>query len=83
MNMVREVDTIEKCPQGNKDANSNWATARHRFVVQMLVRLGAEPDLHKFLLADSSIPACFDREKVTSVYKDDITWLDEVHKECF
>ena len=40
MNMVREVDAIEKRPQGNKDADSNWAKARHRFVVQMLVRAG-------------------------------------------
>ena len=45
-NMVREVNLIEKRPQGNKDAGSNWAKARHRFVVQMLARLGAEPDLH-------------------------------------
>ena len=82
-NMVREVNLIEKRPQGNKDAGSNWAKARHRFVVQMLVRLGAKPDLDEFLLADGSVPACFDREKLTPMHEDGIAWWDEVHKECF
>ena len=74
LNMVREVDAIEKRPQGNKDANSNWAKTRHRFVVQMLVRLGAEPDLDEFWLADGSVLACFDREKLTPMYEDGIAW---------
>ena len=52
----------------------------------MLLRLGKEPDLsefYQFYLADGSVPACFDREKLTSMYEDDIAWWDEVHKECF
>ena len=53
--MVWEVASIEKRPQGNTDANSNWAKARHRFVVQMLVRLGDDPDLDEFLLADGAV----------------------------
>ena len=83
MNMVREVDAVEKRPQGNKDTDSNWAKARHRFVVQMLVRLGKEPDLSNFYLADGSVPACFDRKKLTPMYEDGIAWWDAVHKECF
>ena len=38
----------------------------------MLARLGAEPDLDKFLLADSSVLACFDREKVNPMHDDGI-----------
>lgn len=47
------------------------------------MRLGAERDLDKFLLADSSVPACFDREKLDPMHEDDIAWWDEAHKECF
>ena len=81
--MVRELDAIQKRSQGNKDAGSNWAKVRHRFVIQMLVRLGAMPDLDEFRLADVSVPACFDREKLTPMCEVSIAWWDEVHKECF
>ena len=78
--MVREVDAIGKRPQGNKDADSNWANARHRFVVQMLMRFGAEPDFT--ISCCGFIPECFNREKLTPMYENDIAWWDEVHKEC-
>ena len=68
MDMVREANAIEKRLQGNKDADNNCVKARHRFVVQMLVRLGAEPDLHEFLLGGDSVLAYFDREKLRPMY---------------
>ena len=49
----------------------------------MLVRLGKEPDVSEFHLADGSVPACFDREKLTPMHEDGIAWWDEVHKDCF
>ena len=57
--MVQQEDSIERQPQGNKDANSDWAKERHCFVVQMLVPLSPYWDLSKFLLVDGSDQACF------------------------
>ena len=59
----------EKRPQGIKDADSNWAKVRHRFAVQVIVRLCAKPHLHKFLLADGSVSACFGHEKLKPIHE--------------
>ena len=53
-NMLREVLSIERRPQGNKDIDSKWAKCRYRWVTQLLVRLGLKPDLVDFLNEDNS-----------------------------
>ena len=54
----------------------------------MLVRLGSKLDFNKFLLADGSIPACFDRKKLMPMHEDVIAWWDlgkirSKYKDCF
>ena len=66
--MLRQEDSIEKRPQGNKEAYSDCVKVHYCFSVQMLVRLGAELNIGEFLLADTSAPVCFSREKLTPVY---------------
>ena len=68
LNVLRREDSIEKRPQGNKEAYSDCVKVHYHFGVQMLVRLGAELNTSEFLLADTSAPVCFSREKLTPVY---------------
>ena len=55
----------------------------HTQVTQLLVRLGLKPDLVNFLNEDSSIPGCFNYDKLKQVNLEGIVWWDEVNKECF
>ena len=60
-----------------------WARARHRWVTQLLVRLGLEPDLLDFLNKDGTVLSCFDKGKIVPLRLDGIVWWDKVHMECF
>ncbi|KAL7554754.1 hypothetical protein ACHAWF_018297 [Thalassiosira exigua] len=82
--MCKIVQPINKRSQGNSDVNSDWAKARHRWVCQLLLRLGYEVDLADFF-EDDQIPECFDKDKLREefpLYLDAIGWWDEVHKKC-
>ena len=81
--MEHEISNIEKRPQGKDDPQSNWSQCRYRWVTQLLVRLGHEPDLTDFLNEDGSIPPCFDKTLLTPLNLAGIAWWDEVHKDCF
>ena len=81
--MVHVVSNIEKRPQGNKNADSKWGRARYRWVTQLLIRLGHDPDLTDFLNEDGSIPDCFNKELLDQLSVEAILWWDEVHKKCY
>ena len=82
-NMMRMVSNIERCPQGKKSVDSMWARTHHRWIMQLLVQLGLEPDLLDFLNEDGTVPAYFDKGKRVPLRSDGIVWWDKVHKECF
>ena len=82
-NMVREVLSIERRPQGNKDIDSKWEKCHYRWATQLLVRLGLKPELADFLNEDGSIPNRFNYAKLKRVNLKGIVWWDKVHKEYF
>ena len=48
-NRMRKIEVpMTKRAQGSTDKNSHWAKARHRFIVQLQVCMGDNPDLTKF-----------------------------------
>ena len=52
---------MKRRAQGSTDKDSDWAKARYRFVTQMLVCMGKDPDLSKFKNEDGSLPDCFNK----------------------
>ena len=79
--------TVRSRSQTSRDANGRWARARHRLVAQLLIRLGEfDPSLadlkERGLVSaeTTSIPACFDAEKLDPVSLDRIAFWDQTHK---
>lgn len=67
---------------------NNWSRARHRWVVQLLLRFGK---LHDKKLewfqeqglvdkAAAEIPACFDKAKLSPIDPTKVAWWDETHE---
>ena len=78
--MAHRISNIEKRPQGKDDPQSDWEQCRYRWVTQLLVRLGLEPDLSDFMV-DGVIPPCFDKKNLKPLSLAGIVWWDEVHKD--
>ena len=84
---ARRTTTVRRTVTANNtyiDANSNWAKARYRWVVQLLIRLGLKPDDLTDFMEEGVLEECF-RDEVLSNHKLDINcigWWDEVHKSC-
>ena len=83
--MGKVVTSIAKRPQGSLDKNSTWAKCRHRWVAQLLIRLGRPIDLDPFLEEANNfqVPPCFDCSCLTPLDMCAIGWWDDTHKKCF
>lgn len=68
MRMKARVSKIMKRPQGSTDLESAWAKCRYRFVTQLLLRFELDIDITPFLNEDGSIPDCFNKEKLLTLY---------------
>ena len=84
------VDTCEKSlnplrtktgkrPQGSKDRNSTWAKCRHRWVAQLLIRMGRgdEVNLNDFIDAKTQeVEECFNIDNLTQIHLAAVAWWD-------
>ena len=87
LRMPRRIVRLTRKPQGNYDANSNWARARFNFALQVLVRLRKveTAELRKILSLAVNDPILdqFNIQKLTPIQPEAIHWWDEVHRDCF
>ena len=82
-NRMKKIEVpMSKRAQGSTDKNSHWAMARHRFIVQMQVCMGDNPDLTKFIDENGDIPHYFRRENLSPVDFNGTAFWEEFHREC-
>jgi hypothetical protein len=80
------IRRIKRRKQGNRDPTSPWSRARHRWSIQLLVRLGehtfdcrAAENEHLEL---TGTPSCFDPNVLPSLSLHQLIFFDECHKKC-
>lgn len=81
--MIKNIVRIDKKSQGSIDPNSDWSRARYNLTTQMLLRFGKDPDLTDFYDSDGNLPNWFNKDMLTKIHPNSVTWWDEVHRECF
>ena len=73
---------MQKRTQGSDDKTCAWAQARHRFITQMQICMGDNPDLTKFKLDNGDVPNYFKREYLIAIDFNGTAFWGEAHRQC-